>query len=316
MTIRFVLPCWLKPLLICLLLFGFPCLANSQSPTAFQKTQQALANPADTTVLVAAHRGGYSKDRQNKAPENSITNLELAVSKGFHVYETDIRQTSDGVFVIVHDATLDRETNGTGPVEKMKAADVNRLRKKFRDGSLSGQTVATLDAMLAAGKGKIYFKADLKPGVIESFDQLAKLIHKHKVADQVFLRTEFRHLWAIEKLFASGTPRVEVMLKVNSADQVEKVQKRLAPKTIQINIQKDEKLSKDKLEAIKAAKRHSILIETHIYNDDEQTEDLIKAGVRMFHTTKPEAAMKYLLNRTADSSESTKRPVDKPKSKK
>ena len=71
------------------------------------------------SVLVAAHRGGYANDKADGAPENSLANLELAIEKRFDVYETDIQRTVDGVFVIMHDDTIDRETNGTGRIKDM-----------------------------------------------------------------------------------------------------------------------------------------------------------------------------------------------------
>lgn len=196
--------------------------------------------------------------------------------------------------MIVHDETLDRETNGTGAVEKMTAEEVAKLKKKFGDGSLSDHSVATFEAMLAAGKNKIHFKPDLKPGVIDSFDQLARLIHKHEMSDAVFLRTDYKHLWKISKLFADRTPRVEVMFKVNNADQVKKVHEKCDPKTIQINVDKSEKLSEEKIKAIKTAVELGILVETHVYNDVQQTEKLIESGVRMFHSSNPDKTVELL----------------------
>ena len=275
---------------------------HCQDTNLFQKTTLALSDTTDPTILIAAHRGGYINDKQDEAPENSVENIDVAITKGFHVYETDIRQTADGVFVVVHDESLERETNGTGPVEKLNFEKVAKLKKKFRDGSLSNFGVASFESILLAGKNRIYFKPDLKPGVIDSFDKLARLIHKHEMAGQVFLRTEYKHLWKIEKLFADGTPRVEVMFKVNDAAQVKKVHERCEPKTIQINVRKNEKLSEEQIEAIKTAIELGMIVETHVYNDEEQIEQLIKSGVRMFHTNKPDATLKFLSDRAAKAS--------------
>ena len=123
---------------------------------------------------------------------------------------------------------------------------------------------------------------------------MARLIHKQEMAEQVFLRTEYKHLWKIEKLFAAGTPRVEVMFKVNDAAQVRKVHEKCASKTIQINIQKGEKLSDVQIKAIETAVGLGMLVETHVYNDFQQAEQLINSGVRMFHTSSPDAMLKFL----------------------
>ena len=245
-------------------------------------------------VQIAAHRGGYSNDRKDKAPENSVANVEVAIRKGFDVYETDIRRTADGHFVIVHDATLDRETDGAGQVENLSLAGMQKLRKRYRDGSLSDESVATLEELLTAGKDRILFKPDLKPGVIEHFADLAKLIAELEMEDQVFLRTSWKDAGVIAEHFAEGIPKVEVMFKVDRPDQVREVAERFSPATIQINFGKDEILSEKKMEAIRLAGELGMLVETHSYGDEAQWEDLAKAGVRMFHTAVPEETLEWL----------------------
>ncbi len=193
--------------------------------------QSEIAPPAlgrEGVVLVAAHRGGYSNDKVDNAPENSVANVKLAIRKGFDVFETDIQRTADGVFVIVHDSTLDRETNGSGPVKNLTLKQLKALRKRYRDGSLSEERVATLEELLLAGRGKILFKPDLKPGIIDHFTELAQLITRLKMADQVFLRTGFGDAWEIKSCFENGCPRVEVMFKTKSLAQVKSVIERFS----------------------------------------------------------------------------------------
>jgi glycerophosphoryl diester phosphodiesterase len=59
---------------------------------------------------VIAHRGA-----SGAAPENTMAAFELAVSQGADAFELDVRLTSDGVPVVLHDATLDRTTDRRGP---------------------------------------------------------------------------------------------------------------------------------------------------------------------------------------------------------
>ncbi len=259
-----------------------------------QRILDSLSDPDDRSILIAAHRGGYTADRQDKAPENSLANIELAITKGYEVFETDLRRTLDGVFVIVHDETLDRETNGTGPVNALTLEQLKRLRKRYRDGSLSVHHVATLREFLDAGQDRILFKPDLKLGLIEHFDQLARLIAKHPAGTQVFLRTGFDDADAIEQSFATGTPKVEVMFMVDSESQVRDVYKRFAPATIQINISNGETLSDSKRAAIRAARKLGILVETHEFNSPEQTATLLDAGVRMLHTNNPDDVREFV----------------------
>jgi glycerophosphoryl diester phosphodiesterase len=66
-------------------------------------------NPWPYPRLVA-HRGGGSL-----APENTIAAIRLGQSLGFRAAEFDVKLTRDGVAILLHDATLDRTTSGSGP---------------------------------------------------------------------------------------------------------------------------------------------------------------------------------------------------------
>jgi glycerophosphoryl diester phosphodiesterase len=69
-----------------------------------------------------AHRGGAAH-----APENSWTAFEYAVKLGYAYLETDARATSDGKLVAFHDRTLDRLTDGAGPIGARPYRDVAAL---------------------------------------------------------------------------------------------------------------------------------------------------------------------------------------------
>ncbi len=267
-------------------------------PTRAQQLLEAIDDAENPRVLIAAHRGGYSHDVQHAAPENSVANVAVAIEMGYEVFETDIRRTADGVFVIVHDATLERETDGTGAVEEMTFEQVKTLKKRYRDGSLSDEKVATLTELLDAGLNQILFKADLKPGVIDHFDELARLIDEHPAGNQVFLRTVFKDADVIEQSFAQGTPRVEIMFKARKEKHVKKIHKRFSPKTIQIDFSKKElkePIAQAKLDAIQMALELGMLVETHISEKHpEQTSTLLDAGVRMLHTNKPDETREFV----------------------
>src|SRR5947209_4506366 len=60
-------------------------------------------------VVVIAHRGEHLSH-----PENTIAAFQAAVDAGADFFELDVRTTSDGKFVLMHDSTVDRMTNGHG----------------------------------------------------------------------------------------------------------------------------------------------------------------------------------------------------------
>jgi glycerophosphoryl diester phosphodiesterase len=72
--------------------------------------------------LVIAHRGGRSL-----GPENTLYTFQRAVDLGVDVLEMDVHRTKDGQLVVLHDATLDRTTNGTGPVDRYTLPELKKL---------------------------------------------------------------------------------------------------------------------------------------------------------------------------------------------
>jgi glycerophosphoryl diester phosphodiesterase len=86
-----------------------------------------------THLSVIAHRGG-SKLR----PENTLTAFDHAVALGVDGLECDVHLSRDGEVVVIHDPTLDRTTNGSGPVAALSAAELARLDAGYRFGDDDG----------------------------------------------------------------------------------------------------------------------------------------------------------------------------------
>jgi glycerophosphoryl diester phosphodiesterase len=80
--------------------------------------------PAAGPVAAIAHRGAPVG---GSAPEGTLAAFEAALAAGAGWLELDVRATSDGVLVVLHDATVDRTTDGTGPVEDLRLDEVRAL---------------------------------------------------------------------------------------------------------------------------------------------------------------------------------------------
>jgi glycerophosphoryl diester phosphodiesterase len=107
------------------------------------------------TGFVAGHRGDKSG-----APENTLPALQSAIDSEVEFVETDLQLTSDGVVVLMHDWTLDRTTNGSGPVWSHSFADIAELDAgSWYSPEFRGTTIPTLDEFLSilrpSGKGAI-----------------------------------------------------------------------------------------------------------------------------------------------------------------
>jgi glycerophosphoryl diester phosphodiesterase len=97
-----------------------------------------------TPPRIAAHRGGAAL-----WPENSLAAFAGAVALGADLLEFDVHQSADAEVVVIHDATLDRTTEGTGPVGSQPASTLRRLRLRDRTGALTDERLPLLDDVLA-----------------------------------------------------------------------------------------------------------------------------------------------------------------------
>lgn len=104
------------------------------------------ANPwLDMRVMNMAHQGG-----EGEAPSNTMYAFKRAVGLGADMIELDVHGTADGKLAVIHDATVDRTTEGTGRVSDMTLEQVQALDAAYDfdpegDGSFPFRGVRTGD---------------------------------------------------------------------------------------------------------------------------------------------------------------------------
>lgn len=93
---------------------------------------------------IIGHRGA-----RNEAPENTLAGFRHALGLGLTAVEFDIRLSRDHELVVIHDATVDRTTNGGGNVADLSLAELQALdaRAQFHDWPESC-TIPTLTEVL------------------------------------------------------------------------------------------------------------------------------------------------------------------------
>lgn len=112
-------------------------------------------------MLAIAHRGA-----SGHAPENTFAAFRRAIAMGAGFIETDLQLSRDARFVAIHDATVNRTTNGQGKVHDMTLADLRRLDAGSWFGSeFAGERIPTLEEILEfAKKHDVVFYLEMKPG--------------------------------------------------------------------------------------------------------------------------------------------------------
>jgi glycerophosphoryl diester phosphodiesterase len=86
-------------------------------------------------IRIIGHRGA-----RGVAPENTVPAIRHGVEVGSQAIEIDLHASSDGHLVVIHDPTLDRTTNGSGPVEGRTLAELRELDAGYRFTSDDGRT--------------------------------------------------------------------------------------------------------------------------------------------------------------------------------
>src|SRR5882672_2615077 len=116
------------------------------------------------TPLVIAHRGDSAH-----RPENTMAAFASALEIGAAIAEFDVHLTRDGEVVVIHDATLDRTTNGHGAVRNMTLAEIRRFSAGYpsRFGSThGGERVPTLGEVLGLLRERAQAMIEIKPEAV------------------------------------------------------------------------------------------------------------------------------------------------------
>ena len=97
-----------------------------------------LTLSATAQIEVVVHRGA-----NHMAPENTKASAQAAIALGAHYVEIDVRTSHDGVLYILHDATVNRTTDGSGLIASMPSAEVDKLveSKKAWDANGHGMNI-------------------------------------------------------------------------------------------------------------------------------------------------------------------------------
>jgi glycerophosphoryl diester phosphodiesterase len=100
--------------------------------------------PGKPKPYLMAHRGNSAQ-----CPENTLAAFRRAFEDGADILETDLHLTADGAFVCIHDATLDRTTNGSGAVADLTLDRIKTFSADNGKPGFAGERVPTLDETAA-----------------------------------------------------------------------------------------------------------------------------------------------------------------------
>jgi glycerophosphoryl diester phosphodiesterase len=132
-------------------------------------------------LMIIAHRGASSY-----APENTLSAFDLALQMEVRHIELDVDSSSDSHIVVIHDDTVDRTTNGSGPVTGHTLAALRGLDAGSWFGAqFAGERIPTFDEVLARYRGRVHIHTEIKGHSPSLSQRTADLIRKHRMEEQV-----------------------------------------------------------------------------------------------------------------------------------
>ncbi|HEY8559481.1 MAG TPA: glycerophosphodiester phosphodiesterase [Pyrinomonadaceae bacterium] len=263
---------------------------------------RAIFQRESSRPLVFAHRGGGGL-----YPENTLEAFRYSAAMGVDVLELDVHSTSDGALVVMHDATVDRTTNGSGRVSQMTLAELKKLDAGYRftpdDGATfpfrgKGVTIPTLQEIFDALPDRI-FNIEPKQAEPSVTAPLCEILRDRKMTDKAIVGSfrqqaidEFRA--ACPEVATAATPaeardflalyKVGLGKSYSPPMQVLQIPERLGALEI---------VSKDFVET---ARRLNLKVHVWTINDAEDMKRLIEMKVDGIMTDYPDRLLKILNN--------------------
>ncbi len=261
-----------------------------------------LTPPDGNNVLVVAHRGYW-----RTAPENSLQAIENSIEIGADIVEIDVRKTKDNQFVLMHDETVDRTTNGSGKVEDYTLDSLKQLYLKDVTGALTQQKIPTLKEVMLLAKGRILVNLDKSENYIS---EVYELLRETGTVQQAIFKGS-KPISIVRQKYGSVLDSIVYMPIVNretspTADYINEFEKGINPMAYEVIYETEDSPIIEYIETIKENKDH-VWVNTlwaslcagrdddkAVDNPDEAWGWVIQNGATILQTDRPKLMLSYL----------------------
>ncbi|KPM52317.1 glycerophosphodiester phosphodiesterase [Frankia sp. R43] len=248
-----------------------------------------------------AHRGG-----RGNWPENSWPAFENAVGLGYRYLETDVRATSDGVVLLLHDETLDRVTDSTGLISSLTCREAAGIRLRspgnaHQPGAEADQEIPRLDQLLDRWPD-IRVNIDIKePGAVApTVDVIRRANAVSRVCVTSFRDATIRQARGLlgESLCVGGGTRVVGSLRLQSLLPAAAQRGRLRARADVVQVPTAFRgVPVCDARFVRCATRLGVPVHAWTINDTDEMERLLALGVQGLITDHPEALKAHLVSR-------------------
>lgn len=229
---------------------------------------QCTSIPTMPRQGICAHRGA-----RDTHPENTLAAFRKAIQLGAHMIECDVQLSKDNEMVIMHDATVDRTTNGTGRVSDLTLEELKSLDAgSWHHPQFAGERIPTLHEVLEIMPRNVWLNLHLKNST-ELGRMVTELLIEQNRLHQSFL--------ACNKQTAAAGKKVTNDIKICNMDRTDSSQ-RYVDETIAMDanfIQLKRRSQQLLPELVRDLEAHGIMINFFGTNSPEELRVLFHAGV-------------------------------------
>lgn len=170
---------------------------------------QSQPDRSGRSVVSIAHRGGVVPDY----PENTMRAFREAISAGSEVIEIDLRSTKDQKIVILHDAALDRTTDGSGALINYNLADLRQF-----DAGMGERIPTYKDVLEQVSNSSAQLLLDLKVTSLPELTRIVRLTEEHgQVLNVIAAIRSMEELRTIQSL----NPNIRTLAFIPAIEDIE-----------------------------------------------------------------------------------------------
>ncbi len=231
--------------------------------------------------LVFGHKGAAAV-----APENTLASFTAALRSDVDGIECDIRASADHVPVVIHDATVDRTTSGTGKVATLTIRELRALDASMGHTDYSDLCIPMLEEVIRLVSGRCLLVLEYK-----SLDAVAPSVPVIRDLDAASWLTAWSFLPEIVAALRDQLPEVSRSLLVGTEDDwTGKVRAAKDLSCIGVSLRQDFADA----ERVALARESGLKLYTWTANDPSDWSRLVDVGVDAIVTDDPERLQRYL----------------------
>lgn len=233
----------------------------------------SLGPAADRTIEVVAHRGA-----NGVAPENTRAAVARCLDFGVDVIELDVRRSLDGVLYNLHDATLDRTTNGGGLASLRTSGYIDGLDAGgWFSSEFVGERVPRIRDVVEEFRGRMKFFLDIKSG---SLRKIVRCIREAGISDDVFV-------WFAnplkERRFRRLAPDIAIKVNVAKPQEIEEKALPRGARVVEVG------MGSLNAELVAEAHRHGLRVMANCGRAGEEAfARIVESGVNMVNLDRPQ----------------------------